>query len=273
VTRLGLTLPSFREDPEQPIAVARAAEAEGLDGVFAYDHLFRTARDGTRRPALECTTLLAAVAVETTSIALGSLVLRASLRPPASSRTALDTLRRISGARLIVGVGAGDSESREENESYGLGFGPEAERFARLEATVTELHGGEYPVWVGGRARHVGEVAAGADGWNRWGTGVARFAAEWHDVRALRDGTGRDGAAFTPSWGGLVVVAPTDADAQDKAARLGAGAGVIVGGPARVADALRGYVDAGAEWVIAGPVDSGDPDNATHLARVARLLR
>ena len=39
--RVGLTLPSFVEDPEIPIAVARAAEAAGLDAVFVFDHLWR----------------------------------------------------------------------------------------------------------------------------------------------------------------------------------------------------------------------------------------
>ena len=33
--KLGLTLPSFQRDPEVPIAVARAADAAGVDGVFA----------------------------------------------------------------------------------------------------------------------------------------------------------------------------------------------------------------------------------------------
>ena len=40
---------------------------------------------------------------------------------------------------------------------------------------------------------------------------------------------------------------------------------VIVGGPELVAGALRAYVDAGAEWLMIGPVDSSDPDNARIL--------
>jgi len=38
---IGITLPSFVDDPEIPIAVAHAAEAADLDGVFVYDHLWR----------------------------------------------------------------------------------------------------------------------------------------------------------------------------------------------------------------------------------------
>jgi alkanesulfonate monooxygenase SsuD/methylene tetrahydromethanopterin reductase-like flavin-dependent oxidoreductase (luciferase family) len=40
---------------------------------------------------------------------------------------------------------------------------------------------------------------------------------------------------------------------------------VLVGGPERVAAALRAYVDAGAEWLMIGPIDSSDPDNARIL--------
>jgi alkanesulfonate monooxygenase SsuD/methylene tetrahydromethanopterin reductase-like flavin-dependent oxidoreductase (luciferase family) len=40
---------------------------------------------------------------------------------------------------------------------------------------------------------------------------------------------------------------------------------VIVGGPDLVASALRAYVDAGAEWLMVGPIDSSDPDNARIL--------
>jgi hypothetical protein len=70
---------------------------------------------------------------------------------------------------------------------------------------------------------------------------------------------------FTPSWGGLVLVGGTEADAEAKRARRNPSPGVIVGGPERVADRLRPYVDAGAEWLILGPVDSSDPDNASIL--------
>jgi alkanesulfonate monooxygenase SsuD/methylene tetrahydromethanopterin reductase-like flavin-dependent oxidoreductase (luciferase family) len=263
--KVGITLPSFRDDPEIPIAVAVAAESAGVDGVFAYDHLFRLTADGRVRPALECTTLLGAVAAETSRVALGPLVARATLRPPATLAVALDTIRRISGDRLIAAVGAGDSESREENETYGLGFGTRAERVVAVDATVSGLIGRGYPVWVGGSASIVGEIAARSDGWNRWGDDPSQFAAGADRVRALAKDAGRDPDELTMSWGGLVVLDSTDERADDKAARLGAGPGVLIGGPQRVADGLRAYRDMGAAWVVVGPVDSSDPENATRL--------
>ena len=42
MTRVGITLPSFRDSPEPAIVLARTAEGSGLDAVFVFDHLFRT---------------------------------------------------------------------------------------------------------------------------------------------------------------------------------------------------------------------------------------
>jgi alkanesulfonate monooxygenase SsuD/methylene tetrahydromethanopterin reductase-like flavin-dependent oxidoreductase (luciferase family) len=232
--------------------VAAAAEASGLDGVFAYDHLFRRDKQGVRRPALEMFALMGAVAGATERIAIGSLVARATLRPYATLANGFDTLARITGPeRLLVGLGAGDDQSREENESYGLPFG----------TAVDAVRDRGYPVWVGGTHPPVREVAAAhADGWNRWGAGLEQFRGQSANLRSAAARS-----PFTVSWGGLVVLAENDATATAKAERLGAGNGVLVGGPDLVATALRAYGDAGADWLMIGPVDSADPDNARIL--------
>ena len=72
--RVGLTLPSFREEIDPLLDVAIAAERAGLDGVFAYDHLFRYGVGGEVRPALELAPALGALAAATDAIAIGSLV-------------------------------------------------------------------------------------------------------------------------------------------------------------------------------------------------------
>ena len=269
--KIGLTLPSFTEDPDVPIRVAQAAEAAGVDGIFVYDHLFRLAPDGEMRPALECLGLLGALAVETRTITLGTLVVRASLRPPPTLAAALDTVVRIAGPRLVVGIGAGDEESRPEMETFGLPMGTEADRVERLRNAVLELMPRSYPTWVGGRAGHVGAVAAEhANGWNRWGADVDRFGREASEVRELTDQRNPDPSTFTMSWGGLVVLAADDDSAREKAARLKAGRSTIVGGPQTVADAAMRYRDAGAEWVIFGPIDSTDVTNATLIGEDVR---
>jgi alkanesulfonate monooxygenase SsuD/methylene tetrahydromethanopterin reductase-like flavin-dependent oxidoreductase (luciferase family) len=269
--RVGLTLPSFRDDPGPALAVATAAERAGLDGVFAYDHLFRRAADGALRPALELLALMGAVAAETNRITIGSLVARATMRPPAVLAQGLDTVARIAGReRLIAALGSGDEQSRDEMERFGLGFGTVADRVQALRDTVETVRDRGYPVWVGGRDPVVRELAAAhADGWNRWGGSAATFREQARDLSLV---CARE--PFTPSWGGLVVLGADERDAARKAERLHAGRGVIVGGPERVADTLRAYAVAGARWLMLGPIDSSDPDNAPIIGEaVLPLLR
>ena len=267
MTLVGITLPSFRDTAEPAIVVARAAEDAGLDAVFSFDHLFRTGKSGLR-PAIEGFTMLGAIAAETERIALGPLVARATLRPPATLAHSLDTVQRVSGGRLIAAIGAGDSESRIENETFGLEFGTVDDRCAALRDAVTAARGRGYPVWVGGSSARVRAIAAGSDGWNRWGGTAERFAAGVEHVRSLATGD------CVISWGGLVVVGENDAAAEAKRARLDPPAGAIVGGPERVAEQLAEYVAAGAQWVIAGPVDSAEPENAAIVGElIAPLLR
>src|SRR5262249_12336123 len=175
--RLGVTLPSFRDAPAPALAVATTAEAAGLDGVFAYDHLFRTAPDGTLRPALELLALMGAVAAETHRIAIGSLVARATLRPPAVLAQGLDTGARSAGReRVLATIGSGDEESRDEMERFGLHYGTVSDRVQALRNTVETVRDRGYPVWVGGHDPAVRECAAAhADGWNRWGGSAAKF--------------------------------------------------------------------------------------------------
>jgi alkanesulfonate monooxygenase SsuD/methylene tetrahydromethanopterin reductase-like flavin-dependent oxidoreductase (luciferase family) len=242
--RLGLALPSFVEDPEIPIAVARAAEAANLDGVFVYDHLWR-GDPPNRRPALECFALLGAVAAETTRVHVGTLVARATLRPPATLANAFATSQRVSGGRLIAGIGAGDSQSRDEVEAYGIEFGSMADRVNALHDAVRASAGNGFPVWVGGRAVQVREVVTIADGWNSWGTDADLFAEQGAHIRELCPDA-------TLTWGGL-------ARPRDEGA-----------GP--LADRLWPYVEAGATWIIIGPVDSSNPANADVLGQVRALL-
>jgi alkanesulfonate monooxygenase SsuD/methylene tetrahydromethanopterin reductase-like flavin-dependent oxidoreductase (luciferase family) len=182
-------------------------------------------------------------------------------------------LRVIAGDRIVLAVGAGDEESRAEMDEFGVEFGDEHHRVEALAATVgAACTAGCAPVWVGGTARHVGHVAAQADGWNRWGASTDRFARELAAVTEHVEEAKRD--AFVPSWGGLVVLGEDEAAAEKKAIRLTAPPTALVGGPERVAERFLAYAAAGARWVVAGPVDSSDPENAAILGElVAPLVR
>ena len=262
--RVGLTLPSFVEDPEIPIAVARAAEDAGLDAVFVFDHLWR-GDPPNRRPALECFALLGAIAAETTRIRVGTMVARATLRPAATLANCFLTAQRVSNGRLIAGIGAGDSQSRNENEAFGLEFGTMSDRIMSLHDAVRAAEHGDYPVWIGGHAAQVREIVTLADGWNRWGGTPERFA---HEVELVREVA----PDATITWGGLVLTGDDEAAAQAKAATRTLAPEVLVGGPQHIAEQLAPFVDGGAEWVVLGPIDSSNPENAAALGEVRRLL-
>ena len=242
--KLALTLPSFVEDPEIPIRMARAADEAGLDAVFVFDHLWRGAPPDPR-PAIEPFTLLGAIAVETERIAIGTLVARATLRPAATLANGFATVQRVSNGRLIAGIGAGDSESKPENEAYGLEFGTMTDRINALHDAVRASNGRGFPVWVGGRTAQVREVVTIADGWNGWGLEPEAFAAEVDLIREVHP-------TATITWGGLA-----------RPSEEGAGA---------LADRLRSYVERGAAMTIVGPVDSSNLANVDILADVRALL-
>jgi alkanesulfonate monooxygenase SsuD/methylene tetrahydromethanopterin reductase-like flavin-dependent oxidoreductase (luciferase family) len=289
--RVGLTLPSFQSDPERVLAIARAAEDAGLDGVFLFDHLFRKRGDAAnaeRRPALELLTMTAAVAAATERVTVGTLVTRATLRPPAIVRAAFDTLARIAPGRVTAGVGGGDNESIAEDTAVGVlpgdpppggsgraGIDPGAYRLERLEATVDALAGRGYPVWVAGVSPAAVRLAAArADGWNRWGGLPASFGTATERVRAEIANADRGGDDFAYTWAGLAVLGATPAEAEAKRDRLGGDRpDVVCGDPPRVAETIAAYAAAGADWVILGPIDSANAANAAVLGETVRLLR
>lgn len=225
--RFGLVLPSLSGDAGRVLSLARRAEELGFDGVFAPDHL-----GGPERMPLEAGTTLAAVAAATSRIAVGSLVMRSTLRPVGMLAKLAATLQDISGGRLILGLGAGDAASAREQEALGLPSLGTSQRRQHLLETVSALRallageawvGGEHvpriagpilpppevvpPIWVGGSSDAVADIASdNADAWNGWGMSPERFAETAERV------TG-GGAAAT--WGGIVAVGRTPSDLAD----------------------------------------------------------
>jgi len=230
----------------------------------------------------------AATAAVTQRVAVGTLVARATLRPPAVLRAAFDTLARIAPGRMIAGLGGGDDLSLAEDSAFGVlpgdpapaGSGtadvdPGVYRLERLEAAVDTLAGRAYPVWVAGVSPGAVRIAAErADGWNRWGGLPTSYGAAAERVRAEVVNAKRDPDAFTYTWGGLALLGSTAAEADAKRDRLGGDRpDVICGDAARVAETIRAYADAGADWVILGPIDSADPSNAAVLGDAMAVMR
>jgi alkanesulfonate monooxygenase SsuD/methylene tetrahydromethanopterin reductase-like flavin-dependent oxidoreductase (luciferase family) len=139
------------------------------------------------------------------------------------------------------------------------------DRVNALHDSVRAAEGGDYPVWVGGHAPQVREIVPLADGWNRWGGTADRFAREVELVHEVAP-------AATITWGGLVLTGADDAVAETKAETRPVAEDTLIGGPARIAEQLDAFVERGAEWVVLGPVDPRNPDNAAALGEVRRLL-
>jgi probable F420-dependent oxidoreductase len=109
----GLGIPSSVLPGTDPVAWARMAEALGFDFVSAPDHPCGT------EPTYESWTMLSWVAAATTRIRVATRVLGVPYRNPAVVAKMAETFSRLSGGRLILGLGGGYSD--EEFRAFGLG--------------------------------------------------------------------------------------------------------------------------------------------------------
>ena len=256
--RVGITLPQFRLDPEPAVAVARAAEDAGVDGVFVFDHLWPLGGDPSR-PALHSLTLLGALAVETSRVALGTLVARVGVLPDAVLVHTLETLQRMVGDRLIAALGTGDSHNKGENLAYGIPFPEAAQRLARLRACCVAAREKGITTWAGGNSAAVRRVAAeSADAWNGWAIGTSTFRSHAEEI------------AVAATWGGQVLVGRSPEEAAEKSARYGTRPGLVSGTVDDLARHLDELAEAGATWAVCAPLDVGADPSAVETVVMAR---
>jgi alkanesulfonate monooxygenase SsuD/methylene tetrahydromethanopterin reductase-like flavin-dependent oxidoreductase (luciferase family) len=125
---------------------ARAAEGEGFDGVWLYDHLAGSVHDRDR--VLESWTTLTAIAVSVPRINIGPMVLNVANRPAGTLGVMAATLQEISEGRLLLGIGAGggqDTPYAAEQWAFGRPVAEAALRRIAVEETVATLRS----VWSG----------------------------------------------------------------------------------------------------------------------------
>jgi hypothetical protein len=154
--RVGVTLPTFRDDT-LALAAARRAEELGLDGVFVFDHLWPMG--APLRPALSAFPVLGAIAASTERVSFGPLVARIGLVPDEILVAELLSLEAMAPGRLIAGLGTGDSKSAAENRAFGIPFDPPDERRMALRRCARHVLDAGVPVWVGGGAPSTVELA------------------------------------------------------------------------------------------------------------------
>jgi hypothetical protein len=217
--KLGALLPTFRNGAADALSFSDRALEAGIDGLFAYDHLWPMG--SPTRPSLAPFAVLAAVARRHDDVIVGPLVARIGLVGTAHLVEQYRTLERVAPSRVICALGSGDKLSAAENEAYDVPSRSADERRALMAETARALSGA-MPIWFG----------AGNDETNRVAREVGATINLWDaSAQRLRDvATSGD-----VSWAGPV---PSDLSATLDSVR-DAGATWAVFAPDVDVDALR----------------------------------
>jgi len=261
--------------------VALEAERLGFESIWVSDHFFMT-EDALDINCLECWTVLAALARDTSRLRLGAMVTSQSYRNPALMANMAASLDHVSGGRLNYGIGAGWKEV--EYDAYGYRFPAAGQRIRQLDEAVEiakkmwsqpkATYEGRYysvrdalcmpkpvqdplPIWIGGTGTKTLRVAARhADAVNFAWTHPPEFFEERFSVlRRHCEDVGRDFDAIKKS-AGLMMRLVDDPDAPEPARDeryiryLGRQNPVMVDTPEAVADKIGGYLDVGVTHFI-----------------------
>ncbi len=284
---IGLSIPGTAPDrtPTTTVEFARRAEQAGVHSVWATDRIVDSTPD--------VFVTLGAIAATTSRVLIGSSVVLGVLRPPLLVAKAAATIDRLSGGRLILGLGVG---SRPED--FAATEVPIRQRAARMDELVdicklawsgapVQYHGRHHtidigpmkelpvqqphpPLWFGGGAdavlRRTARVGQGYIA--STSSGPAGFRTAWAAIRDYCTAAGRDPAEITPAALAYASVAEDPEVAREAMrqhllrsfgpARLERGLGPLVGTPEDLVRGAHEYFVAGVNVLILGSV-SADP--------------
>jgi F420-dependent oxidoreductase-like protein len=282
--------------------VALATEELGFDAFFRSDHYLKMGSVSGLPGPTDAWTTLAALAVETSRIRLGTLMTAATFRLPGPLAIAVAQVDQMSGGRVELGIGAGWYEA--EHTAYGIPFPPLGERFDRLEeqlAIITGLWetpagstfsfaGTHYqvtdspalpkpaqqprpPVLVGGAGpkRTPALAARFADEFNAAFSSAEESAVLFDRVRDACSAAGRAASSMTYSAAQVVCCGKDDASFRRRAAAIGREPeelreSGLAGSPAEIVDKIGAFASAGASTVYLQVLDLSDLE---HLELIA----
>jgi F420-dependent oxidoreductase-like protein len=257
-------------------ALAGCAEEVGLARIYLPDHFMPYHGSvAVAGPVLESWTTLSALAVATTRVGLGTLVLGNSYRHPAVVANMAATLDQISGGRLLLGLGAGWQPN--EHHAYGIELLSPTDRISRFEEAVEVIAsllrtesvtftGSHYtldaarcepapvqrplPLLVAapGERRSIPLAARFADAWHAWTT-PEQFRHKSGMLDTACAAVGRDPGEIRRLTGQVVLVVAQPPRLHDDPD--------IIGSVAYVAERLAAYRAAGVdEFIIRDHADT-----------------
>lgn len=288
------------------LAMAKRAEQLGFTGFFRSDHYLHIG-DGDPRPDVtDAWVTLGGIALETSTIRLGTLMSSATFRLPGPLAVTVAQVDAMSGGRVDLGIGAGWYE--REHRAFAIPFPSVRDRFDRFEEQLEILHGlwgtpeGESfdyegrhyliedcpvvfrpvqrphpPVVIGGygKSRTPALAARFADDFNMPGPSLQQVAEQFARVDDACRKIGRDPSSLTRSVWLTVCIGRDEAEFTRRGwAAIGRDgdelrAHAIAGVPAEAVEALDRYGQLGVSRVY---LQFLDVDDLGHLELAAEVL-
>jgi F420-dependent oxidoreductase-like protein len=292
--------PQLGASYETQLGVARAAEEHGFDAFFRSDHYINFGNGSGEPGPTDSWVTLGALARETSTIRLGTLVTAVTFRHAGPLAISVAQVDAMSGGRVELGIGAAWNDT--EHAAYAIPFPPTGERFELLEDTLAIVTG----MWetpAGTTFSYTGKhlsvvdspalpkpaqrphppIIIGGFGPKRTPRLVASYADEYNtpfmqakDVPAMAatideacEAVGRDPSTVLRSSAVVICCAENDRDFARRAAAIGQEPDqlrqhAVAGTPAEVVDKLGAYADAGITRVYLQLLDQTDLDHV-HL--------
>jgi F420-dependent oxidoreductase-like protein len=282
------------------LAVARHAEALGFGGFFRSDHYLKMGGVSGLPGPTDAWVTLGALARETTTIRLGTLVSPVTFRSPGLLAISVAQVDQMSGGRIELGIGAGWYAA--EHAAYGFDFPDTGARFDSLTDQLAIIDGlwntapGETFSYTG-KAHSVTDspglpkpvqsplpIIIGGGGPKRTPALAARYASEFNvsfhplddfvackrRVEAACVAIGRTDP-MRYSQGMVVCAGASEAEVVRRAAAIGQSPADLrnngaAGSADQVATTIRTFVDAGAERIYLQVLDLSDLDHLDFIA-------